>query len=224
MDIEELVERYFAAWNRHDVAGLLAVMHKGVAYYDAFWRETCVGRDLEQYLIDSFEIEPYFYCQIGDLVTVESGVVFRYSAHIGNGTDIGEVLFYGAEVLTIRDDKILTVSDFYCSSDKKELDEIARLSLRRHGQSMYASEGLGAKKSSIIRSEIARMIDNDTLRLYPELTVAELADQIGCTVDQFLHVISKEIKLNVGSNDDQENVRGLTELAQGKSVGLDSSD
>ena len=47
MELKELVEDYMDRWNRRDTAGLLSFMHKGAAYYDAFWRETCVGSDLE---------------------------------------------------------------------------------------------------------------------------------------------------------------------------------
>ena len=59
MDIDELVEKYINAWNRSDVSGLLDLMHPGAAYHDAFWAETCVGRDLALYFRDAMEEEPF---------------------------------------------------------------------------------------------------------------------------------------------------------------------
>lgn len=199
MDEEKLVKQYIDAWNRQDVDGLLNLMHPGAAYYDSFWMETCVGRDLVQYFQDAFDEEPYWYEQIGEATTTEKGVVFRYSAHESSGSRTVEPLHYGAEILHILDDKILTVTDFYCSSAHGDLEEVADLAVRRHGVSTHATSGLGALKTMRIRAELVTEFEEYEVYLDPNITMSQLAERIGCSIDQMSIVINREFGANFES-------------------------
>lgn len=192
MKTTEISERYLAAWNRRDVAELLACMHKGAAYYDAFWMESCVGRELPQYFQDSFDEEPYRYEQLGDTIDTETGVVFRYSAHDRQDSNFVKPFFFGAEVLTLRDGLILTVSDFYCDPNRSNLVELARLASKRHGLPNHTKSGLGAKKALRLRQSLSSLLERAEVDSSSPLTASQLADQIGCTVSQLLTVIDAE--------------------------------
>lgn len=192
MNIGRIVERYIAAWNQGDVDDLLALMHKGAAYYDAFWMETCVGRDLPQYFQDIFDDEPFWYQQLGDLITTESGVVFRYRTYDRADTDLGEPIYDGAEVLNLRDGLILTVSDFYCDPRRSSLQEVATLAATRHGVASHTRSGLGAARFLHLKARLAAVVDADQARSRSSLTLSQLADQIGCPVNQLLKVIDAE--------------------------------
>jgi AraC-like DNA-binding protein len=191
--MQKLVDMYMGAWNRRDLKGLLELMHEGVSYYDAFWRETCVGRDLTQYLQDCFESETSSYQQIGKSLQVQDGVVFRYAAHNPSDGEAAEPSYVGAEVLTLLDGKILTISDHYCDPQPALLEEVARLAARRHGESRYANSGLGALKSWIVREQLMEMMEKDQVFLDPELTLANVARHIGCSDEQLLQVITREL-------------------------------
>ena len=218
MDIEELVERYVLAWNEQDLEGLLSLMHKGASYYDAFWMETCVGQDLAQYFRDSFEEENYWYERVGGAIEVDNGVAFRYLTYEGGKSKFGRALYNGAEVLIIRDDKIITVSDYYCNPHAHAIEEIAKLAARRHGQTSFAKSGLGAGRSSSFRNRLSTVMDQEQIYLNPDLTLSELANRIGCPLDHLSQVLNTEFGTNFHNFLDQHRVKFA------KTLLLDESD
>lgn len=195
MDLRKLVEAYVDAWNQQDVDKVLALMHKGAAYYDAFWMETCVGKDLEDYFRACFEIDNFYYKIVGDPVIVNGGVAYRYSVH-DHGDPNEPVLFYGTSVLIVRDGKILTSSEFYSSPNEEDLAAICRLAEKRHGLSKYAETGLGSWRISAYRKELSKLMDHDQLFLDPGLTLLRVAEQLGCTAEQLSYVLRTEFQMN----------------------------
>lgn len=192
MSAKDVIRMYFDAWNRRDMASLLALMHPGAAYYDAFWMESCAGNDLVQYFKDSMSNEPYWYELIGEPLITSDGVVSRYSAHECTDAGLGKPLLYGAEVLTLRDDKILTVTDIYCSPVQSDLVKVAELAAKRHGLTRYVSAGLGALKEARIRARLSTRIEEERVFLRPDLTMVALAEMIDCTVEQLSMVIAHD--------------------------------
>ena len=154
---EKLVEDYLNAWNRQDIEGVIALLHDGAAYYDAFWRESCVGRDLVRYIRDSWEDYTFFYRLVGDVIITDSGVAFRYNAHEPSDSKDGNGVFSGVEVLTVRDGKILTVSNHYCDPRRESIIELAELEAARHGESRYAKSGLSFLRYLRIKGRISRI-------------------------------------------------------------------
>lgn len=207
MHLEKLVQDYISAWNRQDVEGLLALMHSGCAYYDAFWRETCVGRDLVRYFHDSVEDYVYFYELVGNVIETDSGVAFRYNACERNDSKNRKAVFAGVEVLTIRDGKILTVSNHYCDPRHESILELAELEATRHGESRYAVAGLPFHRLLRLKSRLFEAMNQEKLYLNPTLTVSQLADQIGCPDDQLLQVMSIASSENFHDYLDQCRVR-----------------
>lgn len=194
MDMHKLVADYIDAWNRHDVAGVLELMHEGAAFYDAFWTESCVGRELAQYFRDSFEEEPYRYEQDGEVILTEHGVVFRYSAYHSSGPKRDDYIYSGAEVLTVRDGRILTVSDHYYSPERETLEEVAELSAKRHGVPSFTERGLGSLRLSRLKARLVDTMVKDQAYREPDLTMSRLAETVGCSVEHLTIVI--ENKLN----------------------------
>ena len=146
MDLEILVDNYVSAWNRRNVEDLLNILHGGFAIYNAFWMESSVGKDAATYLRDILEEERYWYQRTGASIPFDNGVVYRYTAHELNDSTPGNCLFSGAEVLNIRNGRILSISDFYCDPSEKALIEVAKLTSARHGQSKYVKSGIRAVK------------------------------------------------------------------------------
>lgn len=192
MDMEKLVENYIDAWNQQDITGILELMHSGAAIYDAFWMETCVGKDLPRYLQDGMEEENHYYQRIGEVIAVDSGVAFQYSAHERSNPTIGPVVYYGAEVLIVLDNKIVTVSDYYCNPDRTALEEVAELAAKRHGLASHTKSGLGAMKALRIKAALSTAIEHDKTYRDSSLTLSRLAEKIGCPVDYLSQVIEDE--------------------------------
>lgn len=192
MKPEKLVKTYIDAWNRRDLEAILALMDSGASHYDAFWMETCTGRDLARYYQDDFAEQPYRYEQIGDLILTESGVTFRYRAHeLGDHAD-SRIAYSGAEVLTLRDGLIVTVSDYYCHPDQAAMREVAELTAMRHGVSRYANGGLSGWMFSRFRDRISTLMERDDAYLDPALTVSKLAALIECPEEHVVQTIVRE--------------------------------
>lgn len=192
MKPKELIKAYIAAWDRHDADAILALMVPGGSYYDAFWRETCTGRDLAQYFRDDFAVHPYRYEQVGEVIQTQNSATFRYHAYDEScGTD-RTLVYTGAEILTLRDGLIDTITDHYCPSDSALLEEAAELASRRHGVSRYANGGLGAQTALRYRRKISSLIEDDQAYLDPALSVAKLAEQLDCPEDHVVQTIINE--------------------------------
>lgn len=212
MNLDGIVRKYFEAWNRLDVAGLLELMHPGAAYYDAFWMETCVGRDLPQYFQDAMDEEPYWYKQVGDTMSTDTGVVTSYSAHERSGAITGEPILYGADILNLRGTKILTVTDNYCSPDRSALAEVAGFAAKHHGLPSHANSELGALKMARIKAELSIQVDNDKAYLDPIITLAQPAEKIGCTLEQLSIIIKNQFGTSFGNFLDSQRVEHAREL------------
>jgi len=186
VDWEDFIDKYLSLFNEHDVDGLLDLMHPGVAFYDAFWGETCVGSDMRQYLEDWFAVDQYQYSKFGEIVVSDDGAAFRYNAVDVNRQNLAEGVFNGAEVLTAKHGRLVTISDYYFDPNAEALEEVISLSGLRHGQSKYATNGFSAARKSGIRRKIQAMVDTSQLYLDADLTVHELAETIGCTPGQLI--------------------------------------
>jgi AraC-like DNA-binding protein len=189
-------------------------MHAGAAYYDAFWMETCVGHNLKQYFQDAMDDEPFWYLQIGETIKTRNGVVFRYSAHCSADSIAGEPLYYGAEILEILDNKILTVTDMYCSPDRSNLIEIAELASKRHGLTSFANSGLGALKAARIKANLSVKNDKEQFYRDPDITISRLAEEIGCTLQQLSAVLESQFGASFGAFVDTRRVEYAKELLQ----------
>lgn len=193
MDHEETIRRYFAAWREKDVPGLLSFMHPQASYYDAFWGEVCSGNDLPEYLEKSFEYDAYTYKPDDELISTPNGLIARYVAFAQKDTEQLVPIFNGAEVFTFSGDVIMTISDHYCDPNRIDLVEIASLAERQHSQAHIASLGLSAKVSSRIKHRLQALSTDKQTFLDPALTVAQLANHVGCSVMHLFHVLEEEL-------------------------------
>jgi AraC-like DNA-binding protein len=192
MGREELVERYFTAWNNKDVSGLLKLMHPQASYYDAFWGEICSGSDLSKYFGTNFEIDTRWYKPDDEIVATPNGLIIRYAAFDCNDSEGLEPILNGAEVITLSDGLIMTISDFYCYPDSVELMEIAKLAENQNGRLNVAPLGLSARSSAHIKRRLSELANARTVFLDPALTVTRLADFVGCSVMHLFHVLEEE--------------------------------
>ncbi|TFG41988.1 MAG: helix-turn-helix domain-containing protein [Chromatiales bacterium] len=192
MDREELVDRYFSAWNQKSVSDLLRLMHPQASYYDAFWGETCSGSDLSKYFDTNFELESRWYRPNNDFVITINGLAVRYEAFKCDDADGLMPIFNGAEVFTLSDGLIMTVSDFYCDPTTADLIDIAALAEGRHGRADVVKQGLGTKFSNQIKRRLAKAAREITVFLDPALTVTKLAAYMDCSVMHLFYVLEEE--------------------------------
>ena len=190
---QALIDALIDAWNRRSVADVLKLMDPQGTYHDAFWGETCSGRDLVRYFDVQFAQETLWYEQDGDLIELPHGAVFRYFAYDRQHPRRRRLVYRGAEVVTVRDGLITGISDFYCDPDPVELAEMAMQIERRRDESKVAQLGLSEKTSGFIRRRLRELSTNTTVFIDPDLTARQLADRIGCTVAHLIHVLEEEL-------------------------------
>jgi AraC-like DNA-binding protein len=215
MDPERLVDDYNDAWNSQEVDRLMALMDKRASYYDAFWMEYVTGRNLAQYLHDSFEDENYWYERVGDVLLTTNGVVCRYAAHRHLGDGPGEFLFHGAEVFSFRDGKIITVSDYYCSPLEKDLREVALYAARHHGETRRAEAGLSALRALRFRRRLLDVMLDQQAYLEPTLNQTRLAALVGCSVEHLAQVIDSEFGTNFHNFVDRYRINHAKQMMRG---------
>lgn len=191
MDRDEIVNRYLEAWNKRDTAGVLRVMHPDASYYDAFWQESCSGKDLAKYLATNFDSDTRWYRLHDEIIPIPNGVVARYEA-FDLEDSLGQTPVYnGAEVITMSDGLILTISDYYCDPTPSDLIEVAMLAEGQHGRASTVQRGLGSQTAGRIKRQLAKLAPGSGIILDPTLTVTMLADHIGCTVMHLFHVLEE---------------------------------
>ena len=193
MDLEQFVDDYIDAWNRRAVDELLAFFNDDGALFDAFWMETCVGEDLAEYFETVIEEETHLIQRVGDVIPTDYGVVYRYGAHKATDAGPGELEFTGAEVIVLREDKIASISDFYCDPREVSLREVANWAVKHHGRMRTLGAGLPAFRATQFRDKLSRLMDHDKAYRDPNLTATEVAERIGCSVDHLNQVVIAEM-------------------------------
>ncbi len=158
------------------------------------------------------EEEEYWYEVTDELIYFDEGVVCRYAGFEWDGSQIGEKRFEGAEVITVVDDKIVTLSNYYFDPDPRVLREVAKLSVSRHGEPTYVSVEYGAYKQVHIKNRLLRMMARDSNALDRTLTVADLADKVGCSVDHLLKLVEEEFGTDTEDYFGREHTRYAVEL------------
>lgn len=192
-DWETLIDRNIDACNARDLDAFFEIAHPGIAYFDAFWRETCVGRDFRQYMQDWFAIDRFEYSRIGRVIRTSEGAAFRYSAIDMHAEVLDEAMYTGIEVFTVREGKIVTISDYYCDPSTEAMREVIRLSASRHGQPRYATAGYSQVRMSVLQRRVVSLIETQDLHLDADLTIHELARMIECTPGQLVALATGRI-------------------------------
>jgi len=192
VDQKALVNLYVEAWNRKNVSELMSLMHPGASYYDAFWGEICYGSDLARFFTADFEVDTRRYQQDGEIITTPNGLILRYLAFEHGRGEKERPVYPGAEIITVSDGLIMTISDIYCDPDPVQLAEVAKCVQERHSRSIVAPQGLGARTSGYINRRLEELADNTTVFLDASLTVTRLAQSVGCSTAHLSHVLEHE--------------------------------
>lgn len=194
MDHRELVDQLLDAWNRRAVADVLRLMDPQGSYYDGFWGESCSGRDLVRYFDTNFAGDSSWYEIEGELIDTPTGIVFRYGAYDRRNPETRKLQYHGAEILSVTDGIITSISDIYCDPDPVQLSLVADRMEERRKESRVAQLGLSARKTGAIVRRLSELADSTTVFLDPDLTARQLAEHADCTVAHLFHVLEIEKK------------------------------
>ena len=109
---EELIRRYFDAFNRHDIEGVMACFHEEPVLIGSTGKR-CAGRaEVRRSYETEFAVFPDGWCDLR-LCTGNSGRGVAESFFHGTHSRQGKVEAIGAEVMEIVDGKIKEIRDYH---------------------------------------------------------------------------------------------------------------
>jgi len=197
VDFEGLIDEYVRAWNARNLERMLELLDPRATYYDGLWMEYVSSREVPAYLQSCLDEEHYRIQRAGDVVPVgPDAAYYRYAAYEQGEGDAESLAFHGVEVFSFRDNKIFTISDFYCDPSPTVLAEVARIATRYHGETRHVEVGLGAMKAMRYKRRLLKFIEQDQVYLNPELTQLQLATFVGCTGTQLTRLLEEAFGTN----------------------------
>jgi ketosteroid isomerase-like protein len=109
---ETVIEHYFAAFNRHDVDGVVACFHEQVVLVDTAGKRVEGLEAARQRYEADFALMPDAHCELR-LVSGHDGRGVAESVFRGTIRDAGPVRAVGAEVMEFQDAKIKAIRDYH---------------------------------------------------------------------------------------------------------------
>jgi ketosteroid isomerase-like protein len=109
---EQLIQRYFEAFNRHDIEGVMACYHEEPVLVSPAGKR-CTGRaEVRRSYETEFAMFPDAHCDLR-MCTGNSGRGVAESFFHGTRSKGGRVEAIGAEVMEIVDGKIKEIRDYH---------------------------------------------------------------------------------------------------------------
>ena len=116
---EELIQRYFDAFNRHDIDGVMACFHKQALIVDNEGRRFEGWEEVRRHYETGFALLPDGRCDLRTL-TGHDGQAVAESFFHGTRPRDGKVFeALGAEIVEIVDGKIKEIRDYHRSVSAK---------------------------------------------------------------------------------------------------------
>ncbi len=110
---EQLIQQYFAAFNRHDIEGVMACFHDHPLIVDSQGRHFASREEIRRYYETSFALFPDGRCDLR-VLTGHDGRGVAESLFHGTRPREGKVIeALGAEVVEIVDSKIKELRDYH---------------------------------------------------------------------------------------------------------------
>ncbi len=110
---EELIQRYFDAFNRHDIEGVMACFHRDPVMVDATGARFAGPEEVRRHYETGFALMPDCRCDLR-MLTGNSGHGVAESYFHGTRPRSGRVVeAIGAEVIEVVDGRIKEIRDYH---------------------------------------------------------------------------------------------------------------
>ncbi len=194
--MEKLVKKYFDAWLRKDVDGVLALLSDSATYHDVFWNETCLRSDFRAYIVSEFQNSTYRYVGFDCHNISPNCTIIRYTVYAKNTRDDSNPLFEGADVITVKDDRIQSVRDCYFDPNLKTVIGMASQVHDAQQRPKYSRSGLRGPQAADYKIRLLDLMENEQAFTDSNLTLVELAERLQCSVNHLSQVINTEFRPN----------------------------
>ncbi len=179
MHTAKFVESYFDAWNHNDPERVADHLASDGIYIDMPENIQRSHDELVVFLDRYFEEFPHHYELIGEVLTSRNSIAFQY--RVCPAGDCEDSLrtgqYCGAEFITLDGASAVTITDYYDFPTAARADK-------------YAKSGLQRSKMRAYKKRLEHVMISDRAYLQANLTLPELAQTVGCSVNHLSQVIN----------------------------------
>ncbi|GAB3098820.1 helix-turn-helix domain-containing protein [Aestuariicella hydrocarbonica] len=180
----QIVQQYHECWKAHDIEGILALYSPDIEYYDYFANVRIPLEELRDYIELSLPRSKASAIRHNDRIRADGDTAFLQYTYTREQSD-GRVLTYqNAEAITVRNHKIIRINE-YASLIQEAAAEQTTGTLQRLG--------LNDERCQILADEMADYFQQQKPFLDPQLTLADVAENLGYTRNQISFVLNQHI-------------------------------
>ncbi|MEH6589088.1 MAG: helix-turn-helix domain-containing protein [Halioglobus sp.] len=191
MDPSEFVSSYIEAWNNRDSQAIANHLADGGTYFDSPAHQQLSREQLVEHLEAQFERNQHVYEVVGEVLMSENTIAFQYKATPLNpkGDQVTEIS-YGAEFISLRSGVAVEILDYYDPDERETAQSPLSNGLVSSQIQRYAKSGLSAQQMEKLQARLSELMETDKLYLVSNLTLPELAEALGCTVNHLSQAIN----------------------------------
>lgn len=181
----DFVKSYIEAWNRHDPRQVADHLASGGTYCDIPAQQQLSREEFVSHLRDYFHRENGYYTLVGDILTGDNTIAFQYRVDPAEPGGRSQA-WMGAEFITMAGDSAVRIDDYY-----RDPLLASRLASSAPGKQRYAKSGLDAAGLHAVKMRLGDAMDNEQLYLDSHLSLPQLADRLGCSVNHLSQAINE---------------------------------
>jgi AraC-like DNA-binding protein len=187
MHARQFLESYLDAWNHHSPKGVADHLARNGIYCDIPEHAERSQAELIGSLNEFFQRYRHHYELVGDVLTSRDAIAFQYRMVPLRG--VNRNTYHGAEFITLSDDGALLIKDYYdVPGTGGELPVSGAAGPR---QRKYAKSGLSRESMLAYKRRLDETMRLGRAYLQPDLTLPQLAERVGCTVNHLSQVINE---------------------------------
>jgi AraC-like DNA-binding protein len=184
MHATSLIERYFAAWNRHDASAIASYFADGGIYIDVAFDYRSMPGELEEWLEDYFDEEKLYYSLASDVLHRNDTIAFKYRMVPRHPTSDRRGSFDGAVFIDMVDWKFVLLSDYYDPAAE------GYATVPDSVRTKYAKSGLAIEQLEYFKEKLIQLMLDRKPYLTPNMTLPKMAEQMDCSVNHLSQVIN----------------------------------
>lgn len=189
MHATEFVKSYLDAWNHHDPEEVADHLAANGIYRDVPENAQRTHDELITNLRGFFQRFRHRYEMIGDVLSNGDTVAFQYRMVPSRKGGNDQTMYRGAEFITLLDDSASLIIDYYEASASPQKAIVSRPH-RLNDRRKYAKSGLADEQLFSYKRELVRIMEDQKLFLRPGLTLPQLAEAVGCSINHLSQVIN----------------------------------
>ncbi|MCH9693520.1 MAG: helix-turn-helix domain-containing protein [Gammaproteobacteria bacterium] len=190
MHAAKFVDSYFDAWNHHDAQSVADHLTKDGIYHDLPENVQRTKQQLITNLNGFFSNYRHRYELTGEMLSSDETIAFQYRMISPDGNGDDEILYNGAEFMTLRGDAAISIVDYYDIPGITRPAELAQATSHDNVQPKYAKSGLDDDHLAAYKQRLDHIMQAEQFFLEPNLTLPRLADTVGCSVNHLSQVIN----------------------------------